>query len=230
MKVIYFATIVVLFLCFSACHKDDVLVTEDKRMAVFATLLDSNNVALQDLPVNVTTKVGEENNVLGASHSKALGKVDFVSLVAYNRGIVVNFNPLSSGDHNPNFMSLSYVDPREFMDREEIMNFDLVKLNPIQDVDISIDRLPETDSVEFRIQYYNTTQFISLDEENNPIGKYQNTSNTYERLDEETASFQNSYRLPVGSPIKILYTVNDEAEKDTTITVTSAISTIDLDF
>ena len=230
MKKIYFAAIAVVLLSFSACQNDDVLVTEDKRMAVFATLLDSNNVALQDLPVNVTTKVGEENNVLGASHSKALGKVDFVSLVAYNRGIVVNFNPLSSGDHNPNFMSLSYVDPREFMDREESVNLDLVKLNPIQDVDISIDRLPETDSVEFRIQYYNTTQFISLDEENNPIGKYQNTSNTYERLDEETASFQNSYRLPVGSPIKILYTVNDEAEKDTTITVTSAISTIDLEF
>ena len=52
MKVIYFAAIVVLFLSFSACHKDDVLVTEDKRMAVFATLLDSNNVALQDFPVN----------------------------------------------------------------------------------------------------------------------------------------------------------------------------------
>ena len=116
------------------------------------------------------------------------------------------------------------------MDRAEKLDLELVQLGAIQDVNISIDRLPETDSVEFQIQYYNTRQFISLDEENNPIGKYQNTSNTYERLDEEMTSFQNSYRLPVGSPIKILYAVNDEAEKDTTITVNSANSIIDLEF
>ena len=230
MKKICVAVIAVLSLSFSSCYNDDVLITENKRMAVYATLLDSNNLALQDIPVNVTTNFSDSYNILGASNSKALGKVDFISLISYNRGIVVNFNPSSSENHNSNFASLSYVDPREFMDRAEKLDLELVQLGAIQDVNISIDRLPETDSVEFQIQYYNIRQFISLDEENNPIGKYQNTSNTYERLDEEMPSFQNSFRLPVGSPIKIFYTVNDEAEKDTTITVNSANSIIDLEF
>ncbi|MCL6217139.1 hypothetical protein [Zunongwangia pacifica] len=228
----YVAAIAMVFLIqfFSSCNSDDVLVTENKRTAIFATLVDSNDVALHDIPVNVTTNIAEDYNILGASISKAGGSVDFVSLVSYNRGIVVNFNPPSSSDYDSNFMTLSYVDQREFMDREERIDLDVVKLSPMQDVNIRMNRLPETNSVELQLQYYNARQLIAFDGYADLLPEFQNIKNDYLRLDEENPSFEKSLRLPVGSPVKIFYSVNDGDEKDSTIMVTSTTSSVNLEF
>lgn len=230
MKKYYFFAIVAFIQFFSSCHRDDVLVTENKRMAVFATLLDSNNVALPDFPVNVTTNSFEDYNILGASSSKAGGSVDFVSLVSYNRGVTINFNPVSSAAYNPNFTTVSYIDPRGIVDREERIDLDVVKLSKVQEVNVSMRRLSQTSTVDVKIQYYKTRQSFALNQNIDPLLIPENTTSNYIKLDVENPTFENSWSLPVGSSIKVFYEIDDDVQQDTTITVTAATNNIDLEF
>ena len=230
LKVVYFFTTIAFIHLFGSCNSDDVLVTENKRMAVFATVLDSKNVALPDIPVNVTTNAFEDYNILGASRSKAGGSVDFVSLVSYNRGVAINFNPVSSAVYNPNFITVSYIDPREIVDREQRIDLDVVKLSRVQDVNVSISLLSQTSNLIVKIQYYKSTQSFALNQNIDPLLIPENITSNYLKLDEENPTFENSWKLPVGSPIKFFYKIEDEIQKDTTITVNATTNSIDLEF
>ncbi|WBL22422.1 hypothetical protein [Zunongwangia sp. HRR-M8] len=222
--------IVVLLVGLSACTSDEVLVTENQRLAVFATLTDSSNVALKNIPVNVTTDRESEYNILGESKSKDLGRVDFVSLVSYNRGLIINFNPEYSKDYIPAYSSLSFIDSLNIEGREGIINLKLVQLSRIRNVNLNITMGAQTDSLEVVLMYPKKKQSLGLydSQENNFLPE--NYIRNYLKLDEENTSFMDAFSIPEGSSIKINYTVNDEVERDTIVKVTSESNSFNFEF
>ncbi|MDN3595871.1 hypothetical protein [Zunongwangia endophytica] len=221
---------IIFIIGFSACTSDDVLVTENQRLAVFATLTDSNSVALKNIPVNVTTDRALEYHVLGEAKSKNLGRVDFVSLVSYNRGLIINFNPEYSKDYVPGYSSLSFIDSLNIEGRDGIINLKLVQLSKIKNISLNIAMGNQTDSLEFVLEYRKKNQSLGLydAEETNFFSK--NYIRNYLSLDEENRNFKDTISVPEGTSIKIKYTANTEVEKDTIVKVTSEINNFNFEF
>jgi len=125
---------------------------------------------------------------------------------------------------------VSYIDPREIVDREQRIDLDVVKLSRVQDVNVSISLLSQTSNLIVKIQYYKSTQSFALNQNIDPLLIPENITSNYLKLDEENPTFENSWKLPVGSPIKFFYKIEDEIQKDTTITVNATTNSIHLEF